>query len=152
MVQCLIPVFSGLLPEPFNSDILDLLFTLCSWHFLGKLRLHTDTTLSYFETYTTELGERFRHFATVTCPKFKTIETTKEAAARKRREGANLKATTGGGGRKSKMFNLNLIKFHLAGHVFSGIRDVGTTDNYSTQAVSMVESAQQRTANVILFT
>lgn len=111
-----------------------MLFTLSTWHLLGKLRLHTDTTLGYFEAYTVELGERFRFFADVTCPNFKTLETKKEAAARKRRDGAKA-STAGSAGRKPKTFNLQVIKFHLVGHMPSGIRTMGTTDNYSTHTV-----------------
>jgi hypothetical protein len=44
-LQCAIPVFDNLLPEPHNMHALKLLFDLAHWHALAKLRMHADTTL-----------------------------------------------------------------------------------------------------------
>ncbi|KAJ6619167.1 hypothetical protein B0H10DRAFT_1794003 [Mycena sp. CBHHK59/15] len=41
LLQCAIPVFEGLLPEPHNNTVLNLLFTFAEWHVLAKLRMHT---------------------------------------------------------------------------------------------------------------
>lgn len=54
--QCAIPMFEGLLDEPMNSLILNLLFILAEWHAYAKLRLHSKTTLSFLDTGTTHLG------------------------------------------------------------------------------------------------
>jgi hypothetical protein len=56
MTQCAIPVFKGLLPGEHNEILLDLLFELAMWHALGKLRLHTETTLHFLDNSTTRLG------------------------------------------------------------------------------------------------
>jgi len=44
-LQCAIPVFDHLLPEPHNVHALKLLFDLAHWHALAKLCMHADTTL-----------------------------------------------------------------------------------------------------------
>ncbi|KAF8835144.1 hypothetical protein BDN67DRAFT_913558, partial [Paxillus ammoniavirescens] len=46
MLQCSIPVFAGVLPDPYNAQVLRLLFVLCHWHGHAKLRVHTDETFS----------------------------------------------------------------------------------------------------------
>ncbi|KAF9493425.1 hypothetical protein BDN71DRAFT_1483521 [Pleurotus eryngii] len=46
-LQCAIPVFEGLLPSEHNTMLLDLLFVLCEWHALVKLRMHTDHTIEH---------------------------------------------------------------------------------------------------------
>lgn len=84
--QCAIPVFEGLLPEPHNKVVLDLLFLMAHWHGLAKLRLHTDYTLAHLGTVTTELGEQLRIFKRKTCSAYKTGELPRETAARKRRK------------------------------------------------------------------
>jgi hypothetical protein len=78
-------VFDGLLPEPYNQQILQLLFILAHWHGLAKLRLHTDETLEVLDQTTIQLGAKFREFRDVTCAKFKTKELKREADARNRR-------------------------------------------------------------------
>ena len=65
--------------------MLRLLFVLCHWHELAKLRLHTDTTLNIFETVTIDLGNLIRTFASDTCSCFATKELPREAEARRRR-------------------------------------------------------------------
>jgi hypothetical protein len=77
-------VFDGLLPEPYNQQILQLLFILAHWHGLAKLRLHTDETLEVLDQTTIQLGAEFRKFRDVTCAKFKTKELKREADARNR--------------------------------------------------------------------
>ncbi|THG96656.1 hypothetical protein EW026_g5211 [Hermanssonia centrifuga] len=63
MLQVALPIFEGLLDEPYNTVVLDLLFTLATWHALAKLRMHTDGTLSIFEATTANLGTLLRRFA-----------------------------------------------------------------------------------------
>jgi hypothetical protein len=79
-------VFEGLLPEPFNSQVIKLLFRIAHWHGLAKLRLHSDISLEILENETTTLGVEFRRFQTEVCPNFNTRELRKEAASRKRRK------------------------------------------------------------------
>jgi hypothetical protein len=85
-VQCAIPVFDGLLPEPHNRTILDLLFVVAYWHGLAKLRMHTDVTLEILEAVTADLGAKLRSFRDKTCPAFDTKELTRELNARMRRQ------------------------------------------------------------------
>ncbi|KIK32452.1 hypothetical protein CY34DRAFT_45100, partial [Suillus luteus UH-Slu-Lm8-n1] len=42
LLQCVIPVFEGLLPKEHNGIVLDMLFDLAAWHGYAKLRMHTD--------------------------------------------------------------------------------------------------------------
>jgi hypothetical protein len=72
--KCAYSVFEGLLPEPHNSSILQLLFTLAHWHGLAKLRMHTDVTLRILDDTTTSLGEQLRHFQAETCSAYTTCE------------------------------------------------------------------------------
>ncbi|KDQ05729.1 hypothetical protein BOTBODRAFT_122314 [Botryobasidium botryosum FD-172 SS1] len=46
VLQCIIPVFYGLLPEPHNLEICKLLHAALEFHTLAKLHLHTDNTLA----------------------------------------------------------------------------------------------------------
>ena len=80
-VQCAIPVFQGLLPEPHNTKILRLLFTFAHWHGLAKLRMHTDATLQILDVATTDLGKQLRAFQRDTCAGFETLELKREAEA-----------------------------------------------------------------------
>jgi len=122
--QCSIPVFDGLLIEPFNGMLLRLLYKAAEWHALAKLRLHTDSTLDLLESVTREFGRLTRQFRDKTADKFNTVELPREAGARK-------------GGTKKKL-NLNTYKFHSLGDYVATIRLFGTTDSYSTQLVSPV--------------
>ncbi|KAF8546524.1 hypothetical protein OG21DRAFT_1426767, partial [Imleria badia] len=81
ILQCAIPVLDGLLPNPYNSIILDLLFELATWHAFGKLRMHTETTLFHFENSTICLGHIFRKFSHDCCAKFKTYDLPRETVA-----------------------------------------------------------------------
>ncbi|KAI6113765.1 hypothetical protein EDD16DRAFT_1124651 [Pisolithus croceorrhizus] len=142
ILQCIIPVMEGLLPEPFNSMILDLLFELATWHAFGKLHMHTETTLFHFDNSTTRLGNDIRKFADECCPAFKTYDLPRETAARARRQGSKIArvSTTSinipkptPGGRKQRSFNLVMYKLHALGDYVHTIRLFGTTDNYSMQ-------------------
>ncbi|KAJ7247385.1 hypothetical protein B0H12DRAFT_1211224 [Mycena haematopus] len=140
ILLCSIPVVEGLLPEPFNSEILDLLFTFAEWHTLAKLKLHTDTTLNLLDSTTTLLGRLLRRFKRVVCPEFATKELPSEEAARGRRQAkkaaqgkgkgraTNLKTTA-----NTKEFNLHTYKLHSLGDYTSSVRWFGTSDSYSTQ-------------------
>jgi len=63
ILQCSIPCFEGLFPEPHNSTILDLLYIVRYWHSLAKLHMHTDTSLRVFREVTAMLGDGLRYFA-----------------------------------------------------------------------------------------
>jgi hypothetical protein len=86
ILQCAIPAFEGLLPEPYNTELMTLLYRLAEWHALAKLRMHTDTTLELMDSVTTKLGQQLRKFRDSTCSNFVTVELPKEVAAQKRRQ------------------------------------------------------------------
>lgn len=138
ILQCAIPVFDGLLPEPYNTIVLDLLFELATWHAFGKLRMHTETTLFHFGNCTARLGQAFRKFSRDCCSKFTTYDLPRETAARARRRGAQSTKTgtvggTTGVGSKCRVFNMSTYKLHALGDYVKSIWEFGTTDNYSTQ-------------------
>jgi hypothetical protein len=85
--QCSIPVFSGIFPlKEHDKKIQKLLFIMCEWHALAKLRIHTDSTLVRLEEVTTALGSAYRDFATKICPSYHTIERQSEYDRRTRRD------------------------------------------------------------------
>jgi hypothetical protein len=123
--QCSIPIFEGLLPEPFNRMLLRLLYKAAEWHALAKLRMHTESTLDLLEAVTKDFGRLMRQFRDKTSETFETVELPRETGTRK-----------GGGGSSKKTLNLNTYKFHALGDYVATIRQFGTTDSYSTQVVS----------------
>ncbi|KIM74574.1 hypothetical protein PILCRDRAFT_14341 [Piloderma croceum F 1598] len=145
LLQCAIPVFDGLLPEPHNSAILQLLFFCAHWHALAKLRMHTDDTLKIFDDITVRIGAEFRKFSKKTCPTFTTRELQRETRAHKRRSAkkraaggrpvpaaasaSSLKADTP----RLKNFNLHTYKYHSFGDYPNTIRKYGTCDLYSSE-------------------
>ncbi|KIJ06917.1 hypothetical protein PAXINDRAFT_19881 [Paxillus involutus ATCC 200175] len=143
LLQCSIPVLECLLPEPFNTVILDLLFKLATWHAFGKLRMHTETTLFDFNNCTTRLGKAFRRFRKEVCGKFHTYDLPRESATCACRRGARMAkgkqregvrgSGNGEGAMKSCSFNMATYKLHALGDYVKSIWLFGTTDNYSTQ-------------------
>src|SRR6267378_3120927 len=122
------PVFDGLFCEEDNRSVIDLLFLLATWHAYAKLGLHTDSTLHMFEQVGTALCQALRHFATVTCLRYKTRELPQETNARVTQQRSQGKV---------KRFNLNTYKIHCIPDYPNAIRRYGTTDSYSTQTVSL---------------
>lgn len=139
-IQCAIPVFQGLLPEPHNTKVLRLLFTFAHWHGLAKLRMHTDATLQILDIATTDLGEQLRAFQQDTCASFETLELKREAEARKRREAKQgpmvNSSSTMSNQRRRKKFNLQTYKVHAMGDYVSTIKMFGTTDSYTSAIAS----------------
>lgn len=91
--QCAMPAFDGLLPEPHNAVILDLLFLCGTWHAYAKLRLHTDSTLASLDLVGRALCQAINKFVEVTCNAYKTKALPKESAARARRSRAGNRQT-----------------------------------------------------------
>lgn len=132
------PVFEGLLPEPHNTRLMKLLHRMAEWHSFAKLRLHTESTLSYLETLTRELGQLMRQFRDETCSHFETFELPREAEARNRRQQSKAQGKQpepGSGARKPKLLNLFIYKWHALGDYVRTIRLFGGTDGFSTQLV-----------------
>ncbi|KAF9558890.1 hypothetical protein CPC08DRAFT_763641 [Agrocybe pediades] len=144
---CIQPVFEGLLPEPHNTIVLDLLFIMNYTHSLAKLRLHTSATLDLLSTVTAELGKHLRLFKNITCEAYSTSDLPKEAAAKAKRQAkaasqasmpSDLSAlkpkTSSALPRAKREFNLNTPKFHsVVGDYVPAIGHFGTMDSYSTQ-------------------
>jgi len=59
-LQCAIPIFTGLLPQPHDCQVSKLLFILAHWHGLAKLRMHTDDTIQLLQRVTSELGNKLQ--------------------------------------------------------------------------------------------
>lgn len=122
-----------------------MLFELATWHFLAKLRLHTETTVKALEASTTRLGAALRKFESVTCAKYATKDLPSEEAARGRRKAAMAEkngvstGTKGANGPRNephiRKFNLSTYKLHALGDYADYIRQYGTTDGFSTQTV-----------------
>jgi hypothetical protein len=135
------PCFSGLFSR-YDDEIQELLFTLSEWHFLAKLRLHTDSTLAALRSITKTLGSRLRQFEKHIAPSYNTYELNKETAARNRAQMRKNqgKVTTNDSGKSStskhlKTFTLYTSKLHGIGDYPKSIRLFGTTDSDSTQIV-----------------
>jgi hypothetical protein len=144
-MQCAIPVFTGLLPEPHNGQVVKMLFVLSHWHGLAKLRMHTDETLTIMEDVTQDLGYNLRSF-NETCSVFSTRELRREAESRIRQQARsknsssarsqiNIAAPVTTSGRRTKVLNLRTYKLHALGDYVAQIRLYGTTDSFSTQPV-----------------
>ncbi|KAF7976901.1 hypothetical protein HWV62_5461, partial [Athelia sp. TMB] len=156
LLQCCIPVFDGLLPEPHNTTILFLLFTFGHWHGLAKLRMHTDLSVGLLESETEQLFAQLRHFADTTCAEFDTHELRREAESRQRAKQRRDAKTAGsaaqgakkgkgkgkavpfssgveGSGPQKKSYHLSTIKHHFLCDYPQIIREFGTTDNYTTE-------------------
>ena len=137
-LQCSIPVFDGLLPEPHNGAILRLLFLCAQWHGLAKLRMHIEPTLEILDQTTVRIGSEFRAFAAKTCLKFDTKELRRETEARKHRQSKAGKKSKSDGP-LPKTFNLQTYKYHSLGDYANTIRCFGTTDSFSTEPVGLLQ-------------
>jgi len=133
--QVVIPAIQGLLPKRHNKLVMSLMYVLATYQGLGKLRLHTEDTLDYWENICQIMGELVRQFRDCVCPSFQTKETPREAQARARRS-AKKTSKPGNSSRRLKPFNLLTYKFHAVGDGPSTVREFGTTDSYSTWIVS----------------
>ncbi|KIJ60703.1 hypothetical protein HYDPIDRAFT_98197, partial [Hydnomerulius pinastri MD-312] len=151
VLQCAIPVFEDLVPDPHNTRILQLLYLLAEWHGFAKLHMHTDDTLKILDSLTIHLGSALRTFKAETCPEFATKELKREMESRKRREArdgalkgcpANSNAGQATAARRPKTLNLKTYKLHALGDYALQIRRFGTTDSFSTQTLARIEHRQ----------
>ena len=138
--QCSIPAFEGLFPPNHDAIIRVLLFCLCEWHALAKLRLHSNNSLALLDEALKKLGTQIWRFQEGTCEIFKTYELPSEAAARQQcqqaqaESGCQVKPTPSTA--CLKKFNILTYKFHALGDYTRTIRMFRTTDSYTTQIVS----------------
>ena len=91
----MIPVIDGLLPEPFNTQLLVLLYRLAEWHALAKLRMHTEHTLQGLDRATPGIGCELRAFREWSRDSFTVKKLPGESNARRRRR-QKAQATQGG--------------------------------------------------------
>ncbi|CAE6538191.1 unnamed protein product [Rhizoctonia solani] len=140
ILQCCIPVFKGLLPEPLDTQVQRLLFTFAYWHALAKLRQHTSTTLAKLSDVTKQLGDKMRALKESTAD-LEIFETPREFSSRQRRAAAKAQQSNLSEVvqvvRKRCELNLNTPKFHAIVHYVEIIRFFGTTDSYSTQTTEL---------------
>ncbi|KAK7013429.1 GLOBIN domain-containing protein [Favolaschia claudopus] len=149
ILQCCIPAFEGLLPEPHNTIVLTLLYTFATWHAYGKLRLHTTGTVSVWRIVTTELGAQARNFLKTTCEDYTTYELPQEQNRRARRQARkNSKSaantTTAPISKARKTWNINTYKWHSFPDYPDTVVDVGTTESYSTVLGELAHCAAKR--------
>lgn len=146
--KCAIPCFEGLFPEPDNTHVMRLLYTMAYWHSLAKMRMHTESSVCLLDNAHTAMATHLRHFEKIVCPRYTTKETQKEYAKRvrtetKRTTKTTVETNTRATGRKTKSFNLSTVKTHLLGYYPSYIRTYGTMDLLSTLRVSTSASGAE---------
>jgi hypothetical protein len=137
--KCSIPVFEGLFPSEHDAIVQSLLFRFAQWHALAKLRIHTESTVTFLDEIFHKLCKNLRKFQRDTCAAFNTIELPREKAAREKRLTQNSQPNAGAcretTGSRVKKFNLNTYKFHAMGDYVRTIKLFGTTDSFTTQMV-----------------
>jgi hypothetical protein len=141
--QVIIPAIEGLTADPHDSQITELLYQLATYHALAKLRIHTEDTLSCWESVIRQMTQSLRDFQATSTQSFKTKETTRERNARLKRTQGRVNRVEDSGGTLEKTLNLNTIKFHMIVDGPSCVRKFGTLDSYSTQIVSSNSNTQQ---------
>ena len=99
--------------------------------------MHSDSTLTTFETFTSKLGQCMRRFANHVCTAFQTRELPKETDSRKRRKQASGHNTRVDVSAKTKVFNLGTYKYHRLGDYPAAVREFGPLDTFSTVTVSL---------------
>ena len=131
----------------FDKILNDLLFELCTWHALAKLRLHTETTVRALEHSTRRLGNVLRDFQKTICAHYITKELPGEEAARGHRTAALAKKKNNDPevrtkqtkqGKRERHFNLSTYKLHVLADYPAAIRRYGTADGFTSQVVSFL--------------
>ena len=92
---------------------------------------------------TASLGKAFWHFNAKIFPAYSTKELPREAAARRRRRGntnVTEKEKPANDNPTKKMLNLQTYKYHSLNDYAWTIRQLGTTDSYSTTTVRTVNT------------
>jgi hypothetical protein len=74
LLQCSISMFKDLLNDPYNKQVMKLLYQTAKWHALAKLRMHTDSTLEHLHCITKEFSSLMRQFRDHICPQFNTVK------------------------------------------------------------------------------
>lgn len=127
-VQCSIPAFEGLIPEPHGTVIREMLFELCTWHALAKLRRISDPGTAELEASTERLGVIVRRFRDETCLVYDTTDLPSRQSNRSKKKKRAA---------RKREFSMITYKLHGIGHTPRYIRRKGTSDSYSSQNVSV---------------
>ncbi|KAF8603666.1 hypothetical protein BDV93DRAFT_523134 [Ceratobasidium sp. AG-I] len=157
VLQCIIPAIEGLMPRIYEQQIITLLFVLCQWHGLAKLRQHTSKTIDVLRRTTTRLGHELREFRRYTS-EFEVYETPKEVTTRQKRTLKKARpraalafdsdcldeANKAIPARQRKYFNLETSKLHALGDYPEMIETFGTTDSFSTQTGESLHAKTKR--------
>lgn len=144
ILQCAIPVFEGLFPTDHDMVVQSLLYQFAQWHALAKLRLHSESTVTFLEETFKKLSRKLRKFRSFTCTAFNALELPKEKAARQRKATNSAEANNASpesSGPRIKTFNLGTYKFHAMGDYAITIRLFGTTDSFTTQIGELAHRA-----------
>jgi hypothetical protein len=134
-------VFEGLFPPDHDATVQHLLYQFAQWHALAKLRMHSESTITFLEATFKKLSRKLRKFRDYTCAAFDTVELPREKVARQRRaaqHSENGNTSQESSGVRVKKFNLLTYKFHAMGDYAWTIRLFGTTDSFTTQIVCML--------------
>ncbi|THU78115.1 hypothetical protein K435DRAFT_769680 [Dendrothele bispora CBS 962.96] len=132
ILECLLPVVEGLLPEKENKVLLRIIFDMLTWNSHAKLRLHTDSSVSTFKIATRDLGMAFRLFVTDICSSFDTVELPRERTARLKREASQDKELRAQGSKK-KTFRNDTVKNHMLGYYPWAVTYYGPNDSHDTK-------------------
>ncbi|KAG2056709.1 hypothetical protein BDR06DRAFT_1039209 [Suillus hirtellus] len=139
ILQCAMPVFKGLFPADHDEIIQLLLYRFAQWHALTKLRMHSESTLSVLDKTFKCLTHQLHKFQKFTCNTFTTMELPKERAAHKHKATHQCLTSdipdAGGGGQRTKKFNMNTYKFHTIGDYLQTIQLFGMIDSFTSQIV-----------------
>ncbi|KIL54623.1 hypothetical protein M378DRAFT_43238, partial [Amanita muscaria Koide BX008] len=131
ILQCAIPAFESLLPEPHNSAVMLLLFKAAEWHAFAKLRMHTSATLAHLDSTTKSFCKLMRKFRDETSKSHQTVEIPREAQAQTRRAESSamgIGSKPGSSHRQRRRLNLSTYKFHALGDYVDVIKSFGCTD------------------------
>ncbi|KAI9067490.1 hypothetical protein FKP32DRAFT_1673036 [Trametes sanguinea] len=165
-LQCFIPAYEGLLSEPHNSIVLDLLFDTASLHALHSLRMQVDATVSVTRAFLERFARELRRFKQKTCEAYHTVELPKEVEARRRHQQQTdaskriSSSTNGPSGMphgpqvavsnaevstmpvpRKKEYNMNTYKIHSLGDYPDAMVSVGTLDSYTTRLGELAHRA-----------
>ncbi|KAH6917719.1 hypothetical protein BKA70DRAFT_1090072, partial [Coprinopsis sp. MPI-PUGE-AT-0042] len=149
LLQCAMLAVENLLPEPHNKIVQKLLYLCAQWHALAKLCLHNNLTLWKLENSTILMTDQFCVFVCDTCSNIVTYKLKAEQDACNRQ--ASCEKTKGkqpgkaACGKQRKHFNIETSKFHAVGNYVDNIQLFGTTDSYSTEVVSCLQSCPKST-------
>ncbi|KAG1812534.1 uncharacterized protein BJ212DRAFT_1276699 [Suillus subaureus] len=156
-----------ILPEPHNSSVLHLLFTMVHWHRLTKLQMHSDWTLEIMDCVTLAVGQQFCDFKATVCLAYnlqelhqeveahaqcKAKQAAKQVGGKKGKhsssmleQGEVVESQTSPAVKCKKEFNFQTYKFHALGDYVSTICQYGMSNSYSSEPTDCKSFEKQLT-------